>query len=365
MLADPAAFRRVLELFLLAGAIVLALELAYLFIQRGVDEVRYRRRQQLAARFRPLVDDLIASPEPAAAIETLVGAAASEDLEVLGSLLLGPLKIVSSGPVVDRVAAVIGRLGIQRAWTDRVGDRRWWVRADAVRALGLLRDRSSVSLVLACLDDEHEEVRAAAVEALGMTGDERVVPELLGRLSDETRHQRARVVEALRAFGERVSLPVVDYVRQRPEHTAMAAELLGLVGGTRAIDELIAWSSHESPAVRAAALKSLGTIGMDERSYYHALKALADTSAEVRSMAARALGRSRRADAAPYLARRLDDDWVVAAHSATALRALGPVGIRVLERHSGSAGQAGDLARQMLWEIGASAQFSTPEAAGV
>jgi HEAT repeat protein len=365
MAPNPAVFRNVLEIFLLAGGLLLAAEFAYLLAQRGLDEMRFRRRQRLARRLRPLVDQLLATPEPASAIDALVDAGKAEDPDVVGDLLLAPLKVVSAGPVVDRVAAAVARMGIREVWSGRLGDRRWWVRADAVRALGLLRDRSSVSLVLARLDDEHEEVRAAAVESLGMIGDERVVAALLDRLSDETRHQRARVVEALRGFGERVARPVLEDVRNRPEHTAMAAELLGLVGGTGAVDELIAWAAHDSAEVRAAAMKSLGTVGLDDRSFYHALKALSDEAADVRAMAARALGRSRRADAARYLARSLDDDWTVAAHAATALRALGAAGVRVLEAQSGAKGQAGDLARQMLWEIGATAQFSTPEAAGV
>jgi len=210
MLPDTAAFRRYLEAFLLMGGLVLVLEFAYLFLRRAVDEVQFRRRQRLARQFRPLVDALLASPAPAAAIDTIVQAARPRDLDVLGDLLLAPLKVVSSGPIVDRVAAVVATLGIQREWTRRVADRRWWIRADATRALGLLRDRSSVALILTRLDDEHEEVRAAAVEALGMMGDERVVPDLLDRLSDQSRHQRARVVEALRGFGERVAGPIVD-----------------------------------------------------------------------------------------------------------------------------------------------------------
>ena len=67
-------------------------------------------------------------------------------------------------------------------------------------------------------------------------------------------------------------------------------------------------------------------------------------------MAARALGRSRRGDAAPYLAQHLGDEWLVAAHAATALRMLGPAGERELVARQDAPGLAGVLARQMLWE---------------
>jgi hypothetical protein len=68
-------------------------------------------------------------------------------------------------------------------------------------------------------------------------------------------------------------------------------------------------------------------------------------------MAARALGRSGRAAAVPYLSEHLDDAWLVAAHCATGLRRLGHDGSAALESRAAADGQAGDLARQMLWEL--------------
>jgi HEAT repeat protein len=53
--------------------------------------------------------------------------------------------------------------------------RRWQIRAQAVRALGALRVRSSVSVLLYALDDPSAEVRAAAARALGMAGDPRAL----------------------------------------------------------------------------------------------------------------------------------------------------------------------------------------------
>ena len=102
--------------------------------------------------------------------------------------------------------------------------------------------------------------------------------------------------------------------------------------------------------MRAAALDALGSIGLDDRSYY-ALRALGDADPHVRAMAARALGRARREDAASYLAPRLDDDWLPAAQAAGARRRLGQRGLAVLQARADDEGQAGDLARQMLWPL--------------
>jgi len=111
--------------------------------------------------------------------------------------------------------------------------------------------------------------------------------------------------------------------------------------------------------VRAAALQALGSLGLDDRAYYYALRALGDASDAVRAMAARALGRSRRSDAASYLAQHLGDEWLVAAHAATALRMLGASGERELAARQDAPGLTGVLARQMLWE-----RRARPEAGG-
>ena len=90
---------------------------------------------------------------------------------------------------------------------------------------------------------------------------------------------------------------------------------------------------------------------MDERAYYHVLRALSDDPEQARAMAAWALGRSGRQDAASYIAPRLNDEWIVAAHAARALRDLGTAGQRELE--SAAAHDDAVLARQMLWESSA------------
>jgi hypothetical protein len=53
----------------------------------------------------------------------------------------------------------------------------------------------------------------------------------------------------------------------------------------------------------------------------------------------------------PYLAEHLEDEWLVAAHAATGLRRLGRTGAEALKARAGTPGQAGDLARQMVWEL--------------
>ena len=257
---------------------------------------------------------------------------------------------MTSGSPVEAARAAAVALGLIDRWMKDLGGHPWWRQAEAARALGLVRAEGALRPLLACLEDPHEEVRAAAVEALGHLGDPGCVPALLRALPDASRHQRARVVEAIRELGPGVAHALVAHARVHPDDLATVAELIGFTGAASAADDLLAWSSHPDDKVRASALQALGSLGLDDRAYYYTLRALGDTSEAVRAMAARALGRSRRGDAAPYLAQHLGDEWLVAAHAATALRMLGPSGERELAARQDTPGLAGVLARQMLWE---------------
>lgn len=344
-------FRHALAVGLLVATLAVVLTLFGLVITRLLDEHRFRLRQRLNARCQPLILAIMKPDAPNSARLRLVAEGRAHP-DVVSDLVLKTLE-VATGPAVPALRGVTEELGMVRRWSAGLRDRRWWVRAESARALGLVRETSVIASLTIALDDDHEEVRAAAVEALGSIGDPRCIPDLLRRLSEETRHQRARVVEALRQLGEAVTPALVAHVRHRPSDTAIAADLIGLIGGAAALDDLIEWTANRRADVRAAAVRALGTIGLDDRAFYHVLRALGDEHPEVRAMAARALGRSHRSDAAHYLAAHLDDEWVVAAHSATALRDLGNAGLAYLVARRGDTGQAGEIARQMLWECGA------------
>jgi phosphoglycolate phosphatase-like HAD superfamily hydrolase len=334
--------------FLLASSLTLGALFACLLAKRTADEVVARYRQQLTVRYRPLVHALLTASAYDQAIDLLVRSP-RRHRGVIAGMLLAPLG-VATGAFVDRVRAASRALGLIDRWARDLANRHWWARAAAVRALGLVQEHAALDGLIAALDDHHDEVRAAAVEALGNLGGQRVIMALVARLSDESRHQRARVVDALQKLGEPVTPALIAYAREHLGEAADPIEVLGLVGGPAAINDLIVWCSDWRPSIRASALQALGSIGLDDRSYYYALRSLTDEHADVRAMAARALGRGGQADAVPYLAEHLNDEWQVAAHAAAALRALGPPGLQALRAQITKPGHTGELARQMVWE---------------
>jgi len=214
-----------------------------------------------------------------------------------------------------------------------------------------VHDRDSIALLTRALDDSHQQVRAAAVDSLGRIGDASVAPLLLARLPEQARNERTRIVEALRRIGGEAITPLLEHTRHHPADRALAAEVLALLGGSDAVTALLDWTTDDRAAVRAAAWRALATIGIDNRAFYHALRALADDDADVRAAAALAVGRSGRPESASYLAARLDDEWVVAAQAARALSRVGASGLAALQqRADGAEGLGRDLARQLAWE---------------
>ena len=338
--------------FLLAAGTLLLALVCHVLILHGVRDIVFHRRQRLIRHYRVIVEAALRDDDNVVGVARLL-AAPWHHRHVLASLILEPLS-VTEGAVTRRGAEIAVALGLVDRWKRQLRDRRWWVRAEAVRALGLVKHAATLPVLIVALDDPYDEVRAVAVEALGQIADPSAIPALVSRLSDQSRHQRVRLVQALERFGSAVVAPLLEHAKANPGEAAIIAELLGSVGAASALDLLIQWCGDSRPEVRAAALHGIGSIGVDERAYYHVLRALSDESEQARAMAAWALGRSGRQDAASYIAPRLNDEWIVAAHAARALRDLGTEGHRELV--SAAAHDDAVLARQMLWESSARAR---------
>jgi len=343
-----------LVIILTAGAVALALLFLALIATRLWLMAGDARRRRLTAQYQPVVAALSDAGTAGAALATL-GKVPKAHRPVVGALLLDAMR-VTSGDYVDQLRAGVSVLGLVDVWRQQLASRHWWERADAAHALGLLRKPGISSTLLPLLDDPHETVRAAAVGALGLTGDPQVIPALLSRLSDESRHQRIRIIEALQQFGSDVGPPLLAHAAAHPTLLPLLAHLVGELRLTSAAEQVLTWTQNENPSVRASAFQALGTIGVDGRAFYYVLKGLSDSDAETRGMAVRALGRAGRDDALPYLEPLLHDEWVVAAQTARALRALGGGGIAALERAAALPGPAGELAQHVLWERRASRQ---------
>jgi HEAT repeat protein len=331
------------------GALLLGV-LALLFLVRGLRQIAARRHASHLEQCRSLVDTWLVRGASDSVLEELVNVCHTPAARrAAGELLLAPLRSMT-GEVRERSRRALDRLGFCDEWLTATRARQWWIAADAVRALGLVRERRAIPQLVECLDAGHSEIRAAALDALGQIVEITTLPVLARQLANP-RHEHVRVIAALGAFGPRATSELVAWAQAEPHQRLTIAAALGEMGGAGGLDPLLEWMDDPDPRIRAASLAAIGDIGLDDRAYYFALRALRDADVDVRAMAARALGRSRRSEAAPYLAASLEDDWPVAAQSAAALKQLGGVGLAELIA-SAKRGLAGaQHARQTLWEL--------------
>jgi HEAT repeat protein len=302
----------------------------------------------LRRRYVPLIDRALAGD--ADAVEALVRSPARHRLE-LARLLVSPLvddrrpeRIAATRHIVDAMELV----SLADRWRR---SRRWWRKAPALRAIGLMQLAERAPDLVAALDDADDEVRNAALDALTDLRHPATVAAIVVRLHD-TSLQRGRRNAALAALGPACEGFLLGMAHIDPERRLDYAKALAICGTAQSRPTLCEWAADPRAAVRAAALESLGRIGLDDRAAALALTALDSSDVHERTMAAAALhGWSGAVDWAPRLARHLDDAWPVAVRAAQALRSMGDAGRAALALYAGRTDQAGQLARHMLWEL--------------
>ncbi|GBD09153.1 hypothetical protein HRbin22_01400 [Candidatus Thermoflexus japonica] len=144
----------------------------------------------------------------------------------------------------------------------------------AIAALGLLRDRRAVPLLLRILKNPqvHPSLRALVPDALAMIGESRVVPELLTMLQDRGTDSTIRERIALALGGMkatsamRVLLDLLHDPTEDPFIQARAALAIGLMRDPSVAVELVPLLRQENLPVtaRRAIADALGTLGNRE-----------------------------------------------------------------------------------------------------
>lgn len=181
-----------------------------------------------------------------------------------------PLLTALSDPdpsVRATAATALGNLEVPEALeplTERaLEDPRWEVRFAAVGALAKFGD-AALGVIIRALGDEDYWVRWQAVTALGQNGSERVIPLLVRQL----REHRWRIREAAAcALGKlratEAVKPLLGLLRRDEEVMVQvaAAQALGEIGAPAAVGPLNRALNGESHRLRAAARQALERIG--------------------------------------------------------------------------------------------------------
>ena len=169
----------------------------------------------------------------------------------------------------------------------------------AIRVLQEVKGKLALASMLKLLKNESWQVRAAAAEGVGKAISSSGIAdnvkanacvELIGLLKDGDAFVVSRGVEGLSGVQIVEAIePLVDAANRFPE---LAPDIVGvLVNGTlarKALPHLRAFSKHEEPRVRIAAISGLGMLANDEAAGDFK-RALRDADGEVRHAAADAL----------------------------------------------------------------------------
>lgn len=263
-----------------------------------------------------------------------VRANAIESLAMVPARLEGvlPAALTDENLGVRTVAAMtLGRAGIcelDALAEPLLEDRSEFVRAAAIFALarcGQPVDRSPLAEML--LHGSSPKLRAHAAYLVGELGDRSAMQMLrqaargfLPHASDiEARLMQLQIAEAMYKLGDldqlHTLLSALFVSRAEDlEATALAAQIIGEIGGRRGINDLINLAVYRDetglamPAeIRLAAAGSLAKLGRRDGSYI-ALEYLASTSPVIRAQAAIVLGETRHLENLTQLESMMSDD---------------------------------------------------------
>lgn len=204
------------------------------------------------------------------------------------------------------------------AFIDGLVDPDWMVRGVAAEALGEMGSTSAIDHLVAALGDPQAEVRRAAAWALAQVGKQamsaaRVVGALFAVLESGDPLVREAAITALGSIKHADVPNALLWALGDPEAPVreVAADAVGRLG-KETIQVLIDALDNEYPAIRAAVATAVAKIAKQYSKADAAtpalIKRLSDYDADVRRIAAEALGQIEDPDATEALCERLWDE---------------------------------------------------------
>lgn len=230
-----------------------------------------------------------------------------------------------------RTIAVValGRSGKYSVLEDiiaQLGSEQATIRGDAAEALGIIGDTRAVDPLIGLLGDEDKTVRSKVCGALGMIGDPRAAEPLLEVAKDDVeRYVRSDAAYALGRIADVESLPkLIEVLKEADQNERWGYQYAVGSYGTLAFDAGVELLGSEKKGLRQAGLSILSQTH-DTRAKQHVVKALDDTSQEVRMDAARAIGQLAGKDVVKALHDRYKKEKTEDVRSEL-LRAMGYIG---------------------------------------
>ncbi|MFH0989338.1 MAG: HEAT repeat domain-containing protein [bacterium] len=215
----------------------------------------------------------------------------------------------------------------------QMNSRRWWIRAQAIRTVGLLKAKRVITPLTAALEDSHPDVRMQAmISLLTIVG----VPALSTIFRISRRFSQWNSIELsviVMGYRENAAPYLVEALYSPDQSIVLfSIAMLAEIGFVDAVEPLLKLLDYyPSSSVQAASAEALGRLS-DERAIPSLINACTSSNLQVRMNAEEALGRLQSVKGIPSLKDRLVAGSIEEKLTAArALRLLGPDGIDALE----------------------------------
>ena len=336
-----------LGIFSLAGLMLIhALGLSWLqqHSRLRVEGARARLLANLEAEEAPQeAAPICPAPGPEDRLEPLRSLTREQQLHLFSEII--PNIIGSRQSTLTQLAGDIGLID----WAESLCNSRfWWRRLKGIRVLTLLDGGEDV--VPDLFEDIHPAVRRQAVEWAAAHPTTPLICGLLEMLDNRQDPARFSIKDSLLRMGYPVAEPMREAL-----NSSTAGNLVGVLevaiglASPQFLSPALDLCSNEDPSVRALAAKLLGALGGGPAAEV-LTGMLSDQEAQARQAAAAALGKLGHWPAATAVAYLLRDPvWAVRREAGLALRNFGAPGFLILRRSLGDEfAPAADMAKQVL-----------------
>lgn len=326
-----------------------------LLINKIMESRRSARKRGLQEFYGGLFADLLLQPVPEeipdpqrrARYEQLLGEVKSGlkwsgparkalHRDAIRSVLLDFSRDVS-GESRDRLRYFFESLGFVRDEQALLKSRKWWIRAQAARDLGLLGALSAADDLMALLDDEHPDVRAQVMGSLVKLLGEGSLEPILSTARSITRWTALELSLIIKEFEERAYPYLLEALSYADQSVVLfSIEMLSQTGFVATVEPLMRVAeTYPNIVVRARAIEALGRLG-DQRAESLLHNLLNNPYPSLRAAATRALERIGSPSSVPQLKERFEagsmEDRLSAAR---ALARSGDKGMDILRQADG------------------------------